>query len=92
MNPHKGSSLETFLAEEGMLEDVSARARKRLLGLQLADIMKQEHLSKTQLARELNTSRSQLNRLLDPENTAITLESLERLARAVGRQLRVELI
>jgi antitoxin HicB len=90
MNRHKGGSLDAFLEEEGFLDEVSAKARKRLLALQLADIMKQEHLTKTHLARELNTSRSQLDRLLDPENTTITLESLDRLAHAVGRQLRIE--
>ncbi|MBF0625406.1 MAG: XRE family transcriptional regulator [Magnetococcales bacterium] len=90
MNRHRGSSLDGLLDEEGLLDEVSAKARKRLLALQLADIMQQEHLTKAHLARELNTSRSQLDRLLDPENTAITLESLERLAHAVGRRLRIE--
>ncbi|MBF0605116.1 MAG: XRE family transcriptional regulator [Nitrospirae bacterium] len=90
MNRYKGGSLDPFLEEEGILDEISARAKKRLLALQLADIMKQGHLTKAHLARELNTSRSQLDRLLDPENTAITLESLERLAHAVGRQLRIE--
>ncbi|MBF0260737.1 MAG: XRE family transcriptional regulator [Magnetococcales bacterium] len=52
--------------------------------------MKQERLTKAHLARELNTSRSQVDRLLDPKNTSITLDSLERLAHAVGRQLRIE--
>ncbi|MBF0273588.1 MAG: XRE family transcriptional regulator [Magnetococcales bacterium] len=90
MNRRNGGSLDAFLEEEGILDEVSARARKRLLALQLADIMKQERLTKTHLARELNTSRSQVDRLLDPENTTITLESLDRLAHAVGRQLRIE--
>ncbi|MBF0175192.1 MAG: XRE family transcriptional regulator [Magnetococcales bacterium] len=90
MNRHKGGSLDAFLEEEGCLDEVSAKARKRLLALQLSDIMKQEHLTKTHLARALNTSRSQVDRLLDPENTTITLESLDRLAHAVGRQLRIE--
>ena len=90
MNRHKGGSLDAFLEDEGLLEEVSSKARKRVLALQLADIMKQEHLTKAHLARELNTSRSQVDRLLDPENTAITLESLERLAHAVGKQLRIE--
>lgn len=90
MNRHKGGSLDAFLEEEGILDEVSARARKRLLALQLADIMKQGHLTKTHLARRLNTSRSQVDRLLDPDNTTITLESLDRLAHAVGRQLRIE--
>ncbi|MBF0341473.1 MAG: XRE family transcriptional regulator [Magnetococcales bacterium] len=90
MNRHRGGTLDAFLAEEGILEEVSARAQKRVLALQLADIMEQKQLTKSHLARELKTSRSQVERLLDPQNTAITLESLERLAHAVGRQLRIE--
>ncbi|MBF0461218.1 MAG: XRE family transcriptional regulator [Magnetococcales bacterium] len=91
MNRHRGSSLDDFLVEEAILDEVSAKARKRLLALQLADIMQQEHLTKTHLAQQLNTSRAQLDRLLDPDNISITLESLERLAHAVGRRLRIEL-
>lgn len=91
MNKYSGSSFDEFLDEEGLLEEVSARAHKRLIALQLADIMEAQQITKTQLAQRLSTSRSQLDRLLDPENTAVTLESLERLARAVGKQLRLEL-
>ena len=91
MNRYSGSSFDEFLGEEGTLEEVSARAHKRLLALQLADIMEAEQITKTQLAERLSTSRSQLDHLLDPDNTAVTLESLEHLAHAVGRQLRLEL-
>lgn len=90
MNIHRGSSLDDFLEEEGILGEVSAKAKKRLLALQLDDIMKAGNLTKAHLARELHTSRSQVDRLLDPDNTTITLESLERLAHAVGKQLRIE--
>jgi len=90
MNKYSGSSFDDFLAEEGILEEVSAKAHKRLLALQLADIMKDTEVTKTALAQKMQTSRSQLDRLLDPDNTSITLESLERLARAVGKQLRIE--
>ena len=90
MNKYTGSNFDDFLEEEGLLEEVSARAHKRLLAFQLADIMKESKISKTRLAEKLHTSRSQLDRLLDPENTAVTLESLERVAHAVGRRLRVE--
>lgn len=90
MNKHRGSSFDSFLEEEGILEEVSAKAQKRLLALQLADIMKEAHLTKSHLASLLNTSRSQLDRLLDPANTAITLEALERLAHAVGKRLKIE--
>lgn len=73
------------------LEEVTARAHKRLLALQLQDVMNESQLTKTELAERMQTSRSQLDRLLDPENTSITLESLERLAHAVGKRLVVKL-
>lgn len=90
MNPYTGSNFDDFLAEEGILEEVSARALKRLLAIQLEEIMAETEITKSGLAELLQTSRSQVDRLLDPENTSVTLESLEKLARAVGRQLRVE--
>ena len=91
MNRYSGGDFDEFLEEQGILEGATARAHKRLLALQLDEAMKSSKTSKTQLAERLQTSRSQLDRLLDPDNTAVTLESLERLARAVGKQLRVEL-
>ncbi len=90
MNPHTGSNFDDFLAEEGLLEEVSARALKRMLAIQVEEIMIERQMTKSGLAELLHTSRSQVDRLLDPDNTSITLESLEKLARAVGRQLRVE--
>jgi predicted glycosyltransferase len=90
MNKYSGSNFDDFLAEEGILEEVSVRAQKGLLALQVADIMEESNLTKTRLAENMQTSRSQLDRLLDPNNTSITLESLDRLARAVGKQLRIE--
>ena len=90
MDKYSGSNFDDFLAEEGILEEVSAKAHKQLLALQLADIMKDSNVTKTALAHKMQTSRSQLDRLLDPDNTSITLESLERLARAVDKQLRIE--
>lgn len=90
MNPYTGSDFDDFLTEEGILEEVSARALKRLLAIQLEEIMAETEMTKSGLAELLQTSRSQVDRLLDPENTSVTLESLEKLARAVGRQLRVE--
>lgn len=90
LNPYTGSSLDDFLEEEGILEEVSTRALKRLLALQLEEIMAESQMTKSALAERLQTSRSQVDRLLDPDNTAITIESLEKLARALGKQLRVE--
>jgi DNA-binding Xre family transcriptional regulator len=91
MNQYSGSNFDDFLKEEGILEEVTARAHKRLLALQLSEAMEQLQITKSQLAEKLQTSRSQLDRLLDPDNTTVTLESLERLALAVGRQLKIEL-
>ena len=91
MNRYSGTNFDEFLREEGILDEVTARAHKRLLALQVKEAMEVSHISKVQLAEKLETSRSQIDRLLDPDNTAVTLESLERLASAVGRQLRIEL-
>jgi nucleoid-associated protein YejK len=89
-NRHIGSNFDDFLAEEGILDELSAKAQKRLLTLQIEDIMAESSLTKSEIAAKMQTSRSQLDRLLDPGNTSITLESLERLARAVGKQLKIE--
>jgi antitoxin HicB len=91
MNPHTGSDFDEFLRSEGILGEVEARAHKKLLALQLQEAMQAAKLNKTQLAEQLQTSRSQIDRLLDPDYTALTLESLERLAHALGKQLRIEL-
>jgi predicted glycosyltransferase len=90
MNKYSGSNFDNFLEEEGILEEVSARAQKRLLALQINDIMQAADISKTRLAEKMNTDVTQLDRLLDPDNTSITLESLDRLAYAVGKRLRIE--
>lgn len=91
MNQYTDSNFDDFLREEGVLEEVTTRAHKRLLTLQLQDAMLEMKLTKTELAERLQTSRSQVDRLLDPDNTAVTLDSLERLACAVGKQLVVGL-
>ena len=91
MNQYSGSDFDDFLKEEGIFQEVTVRAQKRHLVLQLLDAMEQSQLNKSQLAAKLQTSRSQVDRLLDPDNTTITLETLGRLAHALGRQLRIEL-
>lgn len=90
MNQYSGSNFDDFLAEEGILTDVTIKAQKRLLALQVADLMSENQLTKTDLAVKMETSRSQLDRLLDPNNTAVTLDSLNRLAQAVGKRLKIE--
>ncbi len=92
MNKYTGSDFDEFLREEGILDEVTARAQKRLLAMQLKEAMVASRISKVQLAEKLHTSRSQIDRLLDPDNTAVTLESLEQLANAVGKQLRIALV
>lgn len=89
-NKYSGSSFDDFLEEEGILDEVSTKAQKRLLVLQIGDIMDESNITKTELANKMETSRSQLDRLLDPDDTSITLDSLDKLARAIGRQLKVE--
>jgi hypothetical protein len=91
MNKYSGSNFDEFLEEEGILDEVSARAQKRLLALQIDDIIDVTNTSKREIAKKMNTDVRQLNHLLDPDNTSITLESLDRLARAVGKKLRIEL-
>ncbi len=92
MNRHRGGDFDDFLDEEGILETVTAQAQKRRLALDIQDVMKSKHLTKKGLAARLGTSRSQLDRLIDPQNTKVTLESLEKLAAAMGKHLKIELI
>jgi antitoxin HicB len=87
-----GSSFDDFLKADGSYEGVTARAIKRVLARQLAELMQREEISKTQLATRMKTSRAQLDRLLDPENESVTLGTLARAAQAVGRHLRMELV
>jgi DNA-binding Xre family transcriptional regulator len=86
-----GSSFDDFLKKDGY-EEVTARAIKRVIARQLDALMQSEGLTKSELARRMDTSRAQLDRLLDPENESVTLGTLARAAQAVGRQLRFELI
>ena len=86
-----GSPFDDFLKEEGIYEEVSARAIKRVLARQLDALMVDQKITKAELARRMKTSRAQLDRLLDPQNASVTLATLTRAAHAVGRNLRVEL-
>lgn len=86
-----GSDFDGFLEEEGLLEEVTAVAVKRYIAFQLARKMAEEHLSKTEMARRMETSRSALDRLLDPENPSVTLQSLQSAAQALGGRIKIEL-
>ena len=87
-----GSSFDTWLEEEGIREQVTAGAIKRVLARQIEEAMKSEGLSKTAMAGRMETSRSALERLLDPENESVTLATLQKAASAIGRQVRLELV
>ena len=91
MSKHAGSTLDGFLDEEGILAEAGAVAVKRVLAFQLAEIMQQQQLTKSQLARRMRTSRSALERLLDPDNASVTLLTLERAAMALGRRNKIAL-
>ena len=87
-----GSSLDSWLREEGIYEEVTATAIKRVLARQIAAAMQVRHFSKAEMARRMHTSRAALDRLLDPEYDAVTLSTLRKAATAVGRELRLELV
>jgi antitoxin HicB len=90
-NPHHGSSFDSFLEEEGLLEEATAKAIKRVMAWQLEQAMKQRKVTKAALAKRLRTSRSQLDRILDPANDQVSLASLVKAAHAVGKRVRFEL-
>lgn len=88
---HHGSSLDDFLKEEGLFEETQALAIKEVVVWQLTEAMQQRSLNKTQLASLLKTSRSQVDRLLDPTRD-VTLSTLQRAAALVGRRVQIELV
>jgi antitoxin HicB len=91
-NPHIGSTFESWLDENGIREDVTAAAVKSVIADQIAAAMKERGLTKSRMAAMMHTSRAQLDRLLDPSSGSVTLETPMTTARAVGRELRLELI
>lgn len=90
-NPHHGSDLESFLSEEGILESATNLAVKRIIAWQLREAMERQGISKTDMAARMDTSRRQLDRVLNPDDDNVTLQTLDRAARAVGHSLRLEL-
>lgn len=89
---HIGSSFEGFLNDEGILDRATAVAQKRVLAWQVADAMRKKRLSKAQMARRMRTSRAALDRLLDPDNSGVTLATMGRAAAALGKRLKIELV
>ena len=89
---HSGSTLDSLLAEDGILDAVEAVAVKRVIAWQLAAAMKTKRITKKEMAARMRTSRSQLDRLLDPDNPAVHLDTIRRAAKAIGKRIRLELI
>jgi antitoxin HicB len=91
-HPCIGSSLDDLLEEDEILAEVNAIALKRILAWQILQEMSAKGLSKAKMAASMNTSRSALDRLLDPDNTSITLKTMERAAAILGKRLQIELV
>ena len=91
LNPHAGSNFDDFLKEDGIYEEVQARALKRALAEQLEDAMHSGNLTKVSMAQRMSTSRSQLDRVLDPSNLSIQLDTLIKAASAVGMTVEIRL-
>ena len=92
LNKHRGSTLDSFLDEQNVLAEFQAKAIKEVIAWQLTDAMKKQNLSKTRLAILMHTSRTQIDRVLDPANGNVTLETLQRAAAIIGRRVQLELV
>jgi len=91
-NPHIGTSLEDFLKEEGIYEDATNFAVKRVLAWQVEKAMREQGITKVEMARRMGTSRAHLSKLLDPDNDKVQLDTVQRAAAAIGRSVRLVLV
>ena len=91
-NPHIGSDFDDFLREEGVYNQAEAVAVKRVLAFELERNMQKAQLTKTDMAKRMGTTRAQLDRLLNPENPATTLQTLVKAAGAVGKRVKISLV
>ncbi len=91
-NNHRGSDFRDFLKEDGIIGEVEARALKQALSIQLDRLLKEKEITKTQMAMRMQTSRAAVDRLLDASNSSITLNTLGKAARALGRKVKIELV
>jgi predicted XRE-type DNA-binding protein len=91
-NPHIGSSFDDFLEEEGVRAEVQARVLKKVIAWQISQAMKQKRLTKIEMAKRMHTSRSALNRLLDPDNNSVTLDTITRAAQTLGKRVQFDLV
>lgn len=90
-NPHRGSSFDAFLQEEGIADEVHAVAIKRVLAWQVQQAMELKRLTKSEMASRMKTSRAALDRLLDANNPSVTLDTIARAAGALGRTVQIKL-
>lgn len=86
---HMGSKFDTFLKKEGMHEDIEAQALKRVIALMIEQSLEKEHMTKTEFAHKMHTSRSAVNRMLDPKNTSVTLHSIVKATTLLGKKLQL---
>ncbi len=91
-SPHVGSTLDDLLEADGTISQTTARAIKRVLAWQVAEEMKRQGISKADMARRMQTSRAALDRLMDPENASVTLNTIYRAASVLGKQISLRLV
>ncbi len=91
-NKHRGSNFDDFLKKEGIYEEVEIHAAKRAIAIKLEKLMEAQALSKSAMAERMNTSRAAVDRLLNAGNTSVTLQTLDKAARVVGRKLKIDLV
>lgn len=91
-NPYIGSSFDNFLDEENLLTQVNEIAIKRVIAWQIQQEIETKQMTKTGVAKAMGTSRAAVDRLLDPDNTSVTLNTLDRAARVLGKRIKIELI
>jgi len=89
---HKGSSFDSFLESENLLNDSEAVAIKRVIAYELDRAMKKKHISKSLMAEKMHTSRSALERLLDDKNTSVTLNTLVKAGSIIGKKLKITFV
>ena len=87
-----GSNFDDFLAEEGLLEEVEATAIKKVIAYQIEQEMHKKGLTKTEMAKKMNTSRSSLDRLLDPDNVSVNLHTIIKATSILGKKIKIELV
>jgi len=91
-NPHIGSEFDDFLIKEGLYTEVDAGAAKKLLALQFSQALQESSITRTELASRMQTSRAVINRLLDPDNLALNLQTVSRAAIALGKKIEIRLV